>query len=266
MDRGEVLRADHAGHVRPLVGGEDVEVGVALGPDERAQVADPRLVDVVEPLEVLQQLAGRVAVGAAVAADPERAPGLVVVPGDHASATDGAERVAGAEHPGGLRGAALRVEERDRARTLEVALDRAAIVLVALLCRAHLRRDRAAAPAPEPAPPAPRGRAEVDLVGPPVEEVSRRHEALDRRLPVGFRRRWRRYGPGRRGRQAGGRHPAGRRAGRRRGGADGQGCPGRIGSRRCDRGRRWRCRGRGGGRGRASELRRHRTGQGVAQR
>ena len=123
---GEVLGPDHAGHVGSLVGGQHVEVRVALGADEGAEVTDPGLVDVAELLEVLEQLAGGVAVGAAGAADAEGAAGLVVVPRDHAATADGAEGVAGREHAGRLGRAALGVEERDRARAVEVALDGAA--------------------------------------------------------------------------------------------------------------------------------------------
>ena len=114
------------------------------------EVADPRLVDVVELAEVVEQLRVVLVWVLRGAPDAERAAGLVVVPGDHAAAPDGAERVAGRQHAGGLGRAALGVDERDGARAVEVLLDQRPVLLVGALGRAHPRLDRAAAPAAHP--------------------------------------------------------------------------------------------------------------------
>ena len=137
MDGVEVVGVDLAGDVGPLVGGEDVEVRVPLRAHERAEVADPRLVDVLEAAEVVQQLPSGVAVAAPGAPDPQRPAGLVVVPGDDAAAADRPERVARREDAGGLGGAALGVDERDGPRAVEVLLDGDPVVGVLALGGTH---------------------------------------------------------------------------------------------------------------------------------
>ena len=172
-------------------------MGVALRADEGAEVADAGLVDVAEVGEVLEQLAGGVAMGAARPADAEGAAGLVVVPGHHAAAAHGAEGEPRGEHAGRLRRASLGVEEGDGARALEVALDRAARLLVRELGGARAGLDQPAGPPAYASPPAPRRGADLDLVGTPVEEVGGAHEAGHGHLASRLGRRRRLGGLGR---------------------------------------------------------------------
>ena len=59
------------------------------------------------------------------------------------------------QHPGGLGGAALGVDERDRAWPVEVLLEGVPGVLCDLFLRPHPGLDRSAGPAADPPPPAP---------------------------------------------------------------------------------------------------------------
>src|SRR5699024_7308622 len=108
-----------------------------------AEVPDPGLVDVLEPFQVVEQLARGVLVVGSLAADAERAARLVVVPGDDSTAADGAERVAAGEDAGGLRSTALGVGEHDGPRPREGALHHGPGLTVGPLRLAHLRLDQA---------------------------------------------------------------------------------------------------------------------------
>ncbi len=109
----------------------------------------------VKRLEVLEQLAGGVAVRAAGAPDAERAAGLVVVPGHDPAAADGAEGEPGGEDAVVLAAPPLGLMKATCAGRRSRAGSVGPVLVVGQLGRSHPRRDEAAAPAAHRAAPAP---------------------------------------------------------------------------------------------------------------